>query len=277
MSVLKHFNNLLFVFFAFGLAPLRPGTFPLKIKFKSFFLPLIISLIWNVIIIGLQFNYNHPESFGRINKILTVASLSSGLAFNVSAILQCYFHSMEFQNLINQIEKIEKCFEMNFSERVTSSSFARRSRRKVLFMFSLAVVNDVVVIVVLEGFLGKFDAIMIGLLDFTTNFFSVAVIIHVVIYVDIVQMYLNVLNSIVKNSPIRWYSARKMEFLKKVKLMHMELWKMVMHINHFFSWSLLYFTIDFMVSLVYDLYKIFAVLQSGQSIIWASGIESEFN
>ncbi len=270
MSILTHLNILIFVFFICGLAPHRTESIHIKLKSRPYLLPVIISLVFNVSVIGLQLYFDHPQSFGQINSIITVASLLSGLVFNLSAILQCCFHPVVYQNMMYQIINIEKKICEHFPENIPSASFATRYGWKVLIIFSLAIISGILAIVILLGLL-NIDGITIGVLETIITIFSVFVIIHKILFIDIARMYLKTLNLNIKNSPLFLHSAMKIDFMKNIKLMHMEVWKLVMQINNFFSWSLLYFTIDFMISLVYDLYKIFRVLQSDMEIKWTSG------
>lgn len=269
MSVLKLFNNFMTVFFYFGLAPFRSGTVHIKLKSKAYLFPVVISSIINVSIAGFSLYFNHSQSFGPINSILTVASLSTGMILNLAANLQCYVHPSLYQNLLYRTNKIESRFREHFTEKL-SLSFVNRYKRKVLLIFSFAIISGLLATYVLWNFL-NIDGIPIAVLQTIITCYSAVVIIHAILYVDIAHTYIELLNLNIKHSPVCFYSARKIEFMKNIKLMHMDIWNLVMQINRFFSWSLLSFTINFMINLVYDLYKIFRVIQSGWSPIWASG------
>lgn len=275
MSALKLFNNFMIVFFFFGQAPFRYGNVHIKLKTKSYLIPVILSSM-NVSVTGFLLYFNHRQSFGPINSIITVASLLTGMVLNLSAILQCSLHPSMYQNLVYQISKIEKSFREHFSENLPSSSLASRYRRKVLIIFSFAIINNVLSAFTLWNFLHE-DGIPIAVLQTMISGFSAIAIIHAILYVDIASMFFRVLNLSIKNSPVCFYSARKIEFMKNIKLMHLDLWKLVAQINSFFSWSLLSFTINFMINLVYDLYKIFRVIQSDGDSIWASGKSFSLN
>lgn len=268
MSVLKFFNHFLNVFFFFGLAPFSAATVRIKLKAKGYLTVLTFSLL-NVSVTGFLL-YFDQQSFGAINSILTIASLSTGMVLNLSAILQCGFHPSIYQDMICQMCRIERSFREKFSEILPSSSLAKRYRRKAFIIFTFAIMNGFISAFVLWNFLNV-DGIPIAVLQTMIRAFSAVVMIHAILYVDIACMYLCVLNVIIKNSPICLYSSRKLELMKNIKLTHMEIWKLVMQINDFFSWSLLAFTINFMINLVYDLYKIFRVLQSEWSPAWTSG------
>lgn len=271
MSILKFFTNFLALFFVFGLTPFWSATVYIKVKVRAYVFPVIISSILNVIVFGFLFYLNHPGTFGPINAILTAASLSTGMILNLSAILQCCFHPSLYQNLIYQINKIEINFREIFSENLSSSSsLASGYRVKVLIIVSLAIVSGVLTIVMLWHFL-DIDGIQIGVLQMISRCFTATILIHAILYVEIARMYLGALNFNIKNSPISLYSTRKVEFMKNIKLMHMDIWKFVTQINDFFSWSLLFFTVDFMINLVFDLYKIFRILQSDSSYVWTTG------
>lgn len=270
MSVLKLFTNYLTVFFFFGLAPFRAGTVLIKLKMNTYLLPVIISSMLNVTVYGFLLYLNRARTFGPINSILSAGSLLTGMILNLSAIFQCCFYPTVYQHLIYRINKIEVIFGENFTVNLPSSSFANRYRLKVLVIFSFAIINGALMTVVMCHFL-KSDGIPVGVLETIKSCFTAVILIHAILYIDVAQMCLSVLNLNIKDSPVCSHSTRKIEFMKYIKLMHMDTWKLVMQINDFFSWSLLFFTINFMINLIYDLYKIFRVLQTGESFTWASG------
>lgn len=277
MSILTRFRNLIFVFFVFGLAPFHTKTVYIKSKAPAYIpsVSIIAFFILNVSVYGLQFHFGHIQSFGLINSIISRAAILTGLVSNLSAIFQCYFYPGVYRNLIEQIKKIENNFRGNFSEKLPALTFAIQYRRKFLIIFALVTVRGVSTILMLWNSLNN-DGVLIGVLQTATSIFSVLVLIHVILYIDIAQICLHALNLKVKNSPMCLQLPAKLEFLKYVKLMHMDLWKLVSQINHYFAWSLLHFTINFMINSVYDLYQIFRGLQPGSGIIWALGIVFHF-
>lgn len=258
--MLKYFNGFLFMFYFLGLAPFYVVLVDIKINDKIFLIPVILSSILNIVMTGYLLSTDFLESFGQIQSVITVASILSGLIINLSGNFLCWFHKFVYQDIIYRIKEIEsRCNEI-FSENLPSSSFANRYRLKVLLISSFFATNCIFSVVEL-WYLFNMQGVLIVICSNSIIFFSAVVVVHAILYIDIVQMFLRGLNLHIQNSPLCFYSSSKIEFLKNIKLLHMDLWKLVMQINQFFSWSLLFITINFMIDLVYDLYFIFRTLQ----------------
>lgn len=65
-----------------------------------------------------------------------------------------------------------------------------------------------------------------------------------VLYCDSISRSLQELNLHFKNSSAFFYSTSKIEFLKNIKTMHMNVFKVVLQINIFFGWNILFIIIN---------------------------------
>lgn len=264
MSVIKHFNSFLYVFFLIGIAPLHSDT-------KMYLIPVTIATIINVSVTGFSVYYNYYLSeLGLVMKIINCTSLLSGLTFCLTANFQCCYFPSIYQNLIFEINKIESSLEKKFSENLPLSSFANSYKLKLVLLFSLLAVSIISAGIELWKLL-QIKGIFIGLLQTLTSSYAGLIVAHSVLYIGIVEMFFRVLNRQIENSPAPRYSCKKIEFLKYIKLVHMDLWKVVIQINDFFSWSLLFFTLNYMIYIVYDLYLVFHMLQVERNVLGVSG------
>ncbi|KAJ6642677.1 hypothetical protein Bhyg_07630 [Pseudolycoriella hygida] len=84
---------------------------------------------------------------------------------------------------------------------------------------------------------------------------------HVVLYSDLITMFIDEINIQIKYSPKYHNVTTRIEFLKNVKLLHMDLWKLVGQINIFFGWNLLILIINSFIYITYQLYWIFLALE----------------
>lgn len=261
MSVLKDLNFLMLVFYLIGLAPLRYGATDINFKNRTYHVPVIVSSILNIVLVGfLLSSFNYFSSIGKINIILSIAALLSGMAINLSANFQCWLHSSTYQKFIHRIKKMEIVCEGMFSGNLPFPSFVNRYRLKVLLVFSFLTVSFTLTAIKFWYVFGK-EGIMASILTNVRICFSALVVVHAILYIDLVQMFFRGMNLHIRNSPICFYSSSKIEFLKNIKLLHMDLWKLVMQINEFLSLSLLFIIINLMIGLVYDFYYVFRTLQ----------------
>lgn len=262
MPLLEHFKVFQHLFYFNALVPFRLGSDDVKfqnMKCVSIVKAIIFSII-NVVITAYLFYSGYATDYGKITTILNSACLLNQLFINVAAYIQCCSHSSNYKILNCKIKDVERTFKETFSRNLPISSLAHQYKLKFMFIYTLFVAKAIAFIY--EGWnMSEINGAMNVLGDTVTYTISVLVTLHVVMYVDIVKMFLQELNRRIRDSPICFYSSTKIEFLKNIKFLHMDLWKVVTQINIFFSWSLLLFTINTMINFVYDLYNIFISLE----------------
>lgn len=270
MSIIKHFNCFLFAFFIFGVAPLHSEVVNKNVKTKRNFVPVTISSILIVSASGFLLYCNYLAELGQINIIVNCFSLLSGLTFCLSAISQCWFLPSAYQKLIYQIIETQSILEKKLSENLSLSPFSNRYKRKVVLLCLLLSASSTSAAIALWKLI-KINGVLFCGLQSLISGFSGLIVAHSILYIDIVEMLFGVLNQQIRNSPVPLYSQKKIEFLKYVKLMHMNLWKVMVQINDFFSWSLLFFTINYVIYMVYDMYFLFHTLQVEWNALDVSG------
>lgn len=259
MLVKEHFNVMLLIFQSLGLA-----TIPLIKKnstFKYFvnYIPIALTAtISSIVAIYLIF-FPHFQPFSPIHTIINFASLIGFLLVVLTANCQSYIYRRIYQNIYHRIGQIENRCRQKFLAKFPMK-MAMHYRLKVLLIFSLFFTSQGLVFVEVlhlsEG-RGMFSSFLTSLLR---SMFPIAIL-HVVLYSDVITMFIDEINTQITYSPKCYNATNKIEFLKNVKLLHMDLWKLVGQLNVFFGWNLLLLIINSFIYITYQLYWIFLALE----------------
>lgn len=86
-------------------------------------------------------------------------------------------------------------------------------------------------------------------------------ILHTMFYVDILTLFVKKLNAQAQDPTICTSTSRKSEFLKNIKSVHMEMWKLTAEINDFFGMNLLFVMINSFIYNLYQLYWLFLAVE----------------
>lgn len=258
MWLLDHFEIVLRPLKFLGLAPLISRKMK-NIKFKRFLfvLPIVLSSTCSLSIASLLLIFPHFESHSSIHTIINFASLISFFLIIFTANCQSYCYKSVYQNIFYQIRQIEKrCAE----------KFWVKIPRKIKFHFLLKVVLVLFLFIISQALV--FVEVLLTEAHVWSSFFTSLLrliyplaVLHVILFSDIVTMFILELNEQIRNSPTFVHSSSKFEFLKNVKLIHMDLWKLVVQINTFFGWNLLFLIINSFIYITYQLYWIFLALE----------------
>lgn len=156
--------------------------------------------------------------------------------------------------IINQIGKLEKHLD-DKSLRLLIRSTAVRYKLKMVLLYIMYFLSQILVFV------------EVWLLDSENTLSSVFImlfratypmqVLHFVLYCDIVTMFFRALNEDIRQSPIFVHHVSKIEFFKYAKLVHLDLWKLVVEINNFFGLILLFSTMFWFIDITHQLYWIF--------------------
>lgn len=259
MVMLERFNFLLRMCQFVGFAPISLTTRNMKkANFVDNFVNLIptaLTTFFSLCIAYFLLLRPHFESYGPIHGIINTASLLILFLIVLSGNCQCFFSKSIHRNINYKIRQIE---QKMFAEH--ESKFYIAYRLKMLVIFFLFFLSQGLVFY--EAYLASASEGMMSSF-FTSLFrfiFPVAVL-HVVLYSDIVANFIQQLNLKIKTTPTCYHSSSKVELLKNVKLMHMDLWKILTEINRYFGWNLLFLVINSFVYITYQLYWIFVTLQ----------------
>lgn len=267
MFLLDNFNILLRLFKIIGIVPIsRKGNATNSERFL-YMVPIVLTSVFSICVSAFLFIFPHFESHSSIHTIINFASQISFLLIIITANCQCYFYKSVYDNLYYQIRQIEKrCrdkFWMKFPMNVKFHYGIKVVLVFVLFFVSQALVF-VEVLLTQSHVWSSFFTSLLRLI------YPMAVL-HVILFSDIVTMFIIELNAQIRNSPVVFNSSSKIEFLKNIKLIHMDLWKLVAQINIFFGWSLLFLIINSFIYITYQLYWIFLALELKWNVLAITG------
>lgn len=252
MIFLNEFNFILKIFYFIGL---KPSTIDKTFvqKFIDFITVAITSTVCLILTVYLIF-VPHFSSYGIIFTLIYYGSLCPSLLMILTANWQCYFSKTTYQIIINQIDKLEKHVDEK-SLRLSMDRLAFRYKLKTVILFILFFQSQILVFV--EVWHIDPDRAFSSLLISSVRATYPLELLHFVLYSDIAAMFLNRLNEKVQHSPIFVHRSGKIDFLKYVKLVHSDLWKLIVGVNKFFGWNLLFTAIFWFINITHQLYWIF--------------------
>lgn len=167
---------------------------------------------------------------------------------------------------------MENYFNTKFSEKISVQKFAYRYR---LTIFVISILLFIYFILLFYESWQQNDLKLLSFifLSFLSQCMSSLTLFHVILYILIVNMFINELNQRIRNAPVCFSSTSQAEFLKTIKLMHMDIWKLMMEINMFFSWNLPFLIIHLAVQSTYYFYWIFLILQVEWNLLYVAGMK----
>lgn len=269
MVLLDHFNVLLKIFHWTGLAPFP--SLDEKRQCYIYVVSVIVSSFLNIGLVVASFYFQLYNKYGNIETIINYTFVGSLSLSNLSAYLQCYHYKSVYIKIVHQIIKIENNFKTTFSKKNPFQTIAYRYRLKVFIITLMHLISFVLQFYELS--LEQYDYKFCIIRSFTmlTQCISALTLFHVLLYICIVQMFISELNRRIRNASIDCYSETKIDFLKTIKLMHMQVWKLMMQINNFFSWNLPFLVIHLAIQTTYYFYWIFLVLQVEWNLLYIAG------
>lgn len=266
-------NFLLRTFCLIGIAPYSDTT-KIKNLAKSVarFIPVFLSLLLSLCLTIFLLIFPHFESLGPIHTIINFSYVLSLYLTILSANCQCYFYKSAYHRTKTQIRQIQNGHRSRSWTKFIFQ-FQIRYRIKVLLIFILFFASQGLVF--LEVWLisdsnGLWSSFIISSLRILYPMH----ILHIIFYCDIITMFLKNINMQARDSAICLLTSNKVEFLKNIKLAHMELTKLVAHINLFFGWNLLFLMINSFIYISYQLYWIFLSLQLQWGVLAIIGKKS---
>lgn len=273
MFLNDHFNILLKIFYWSGLAPVPPVVSQIDKKMRryGYIVSVIVSSLLNISLIAVSVKFQFYKSYGNIATIVNYAYIGTLSLTNLCANVQCYSYQAIHLKIICRIERIINSFNCKFSEKISVDSVVLRYKLKILLISVILFVTTALKFY--ESWLdGSYPIFAITSLTIVCQCMSVLVLLHAILYIVVVDMFIVELNRRIRNAPICFYLSSKMEFLKTVKSMHMDIFKLMLQINEFFSWSLPLLVIHLAVQATYYFYWIFLILQVEWNLLYISGM-----
>lgn len=264
MFVLDNFVQLLRLYKLIGLTPIsEPAT--TNLRHFIYTLPVILSSFVCLCIATFLLVFPHFESYSSIHTIINFASQISFLFIIFTANCQCFWYKSTYRNIIHQIGQIEKRgkerFWIKFPVNIKLNFTLKATVVFVLFSVSQGLVFAEVLLTPVTSHI--WSSILTSLLRLI---YPLAAL-HVILFGDIVTVFILELNEQIRSLNTFSHLASKIEFLKNIKLMHMDLWKLVTQINIFFGWNLLFLIINSFIYITYQLYWIFLALELQWSVL----------
>lgn len=258
MFVIEHFNILLRLYKFIGLAPISEKAETTLKRFLHI-LPVILSSFFSLCITTFLLVFPHFSSYSSIHTIINFASQISLVLIIFTANIQSFCYKSTYQNIIDHIRRIENRGKEKFWVKFPVN-FKNNYIIKVVFIFVMFFLSQGLVFV--EVLLAPvsshlFSSVLTSLLRLI---YPLAAL-HVILFSDIVTMFILELNEQIRNSITFSHPSSKIEILKNIKLMHMDLWKLVTQINIFFGWNLLFLIINSFIYITYQLYWMFLALE----------------
>lgn len=261
--------KLLYKLFQFvGLAPINTTKKDRKINIINV-IPAVLTTIIGLSIAAFLFIHPHFASFGSIHIIINFASLCSLTLVLLTGNGQSFFRKFVHRKMNNKITQIEQNI---FAGVPIKSPFVNAYKLKTFSVFFLFFLSQGIVLY--ESSLISYASIPPAIFTSTFRLICPVAVSHVVLYCDTVSNLLYCLNVKMGNSSTCVYeNSSKIELLKNIKLMHMELWKVVVQINRYFGWNLMFLVINSFVYITYQLYWIFVTLDKYWDLLGVIGWE----
>lgn len=266
MMFLEQFSfSLKFLYFFGFKPPLKTRT---KIKRIVDLVPVVVtSFLCGTFTIYLLF-FPHFSSYGIVFVLIYFGSLVPSTMMILTATGWCHFNKNEYKAIINQIGKLEKQMDEK-SIRHSLKCVAFRYKLKFLLLYSTLFLSQMLVYIevwiVHPG--REWSSVILSMIRATYPL----QLLHFVLYSDIATMFFKQLNEKFNQTPISVRKSDQIEFLKYVKLVHYDLWKLIDEINTFFGWNLLFMTMFWFIYITHQLYWIFLNTQEKVNVLQLFG------
>ncbi len=260
MVIVERVKFLVRIFQFVGLAPIIVTTKDIKMnKFVDIFVNLIPTALTTFA--GLSISYfllihPHFESYGPIHGIINTASLMSLTLIVMTGNYQSFFNKSIHRKINYKIQQIEQRMEVE----APHLQFAGAYRMKIFLIFLLFFLSQGLVFY--EASIASASGMLSSFFTSLFRFIFPTAVSHVVLYCDIIANFVHQLNEKLRNTLACFHTSSKVELLKNLKVMHMDIWKVVVLINRYFGWNLLFLVINSFVYITYQLYWIFVTLQN---------------
>lgn len=254
----------------FGLAPINVKLKNHKV-FEKIFKSIPIILTTSLSMCTATYLLYHPifESSGTIHGIINFASLLSVSFSIISGNAQCFFYSSAYETINDRIRSIEKDFTKKISPQFTIN-LSLQYRRKVYSIIFLFFVSQAILFYEVQHITGT-NGMWSSFLTSSLRFIFPLEVLHVVLYTDIISMFVKEISLSLDDPSKFFYASTKFELLKNIKIMHMDLWKLVAQVNRYFGWNLLCLLVKLFVYITLLLYWVFIAINNEVDVLGLVG------
>lgn len=189
------------------------------------------------------------------------------MILNANARCCCCKHT--YQSILNLIQQIECEYKQKTLRELPIQSIALRYRLKAALILVLFFLSQGLVFAEVwranVNYLGSSFLISFVRITYPIQ------ILHFILYNDILVMFMHKLNDEIKDLPDFLHSSSKIELLKFVKMMHMDLWKLVGLINNYFGWNLVFTLMYSFIYITGQLYWIYLTVHDKLDVLGLIG------
>ncbi len=275
MSILQSFERIQKVWYLIGLAPCHINAENRKDKNWFRRVPVVIFIMINISLTVLQYFSFYLKSYGLINELFYYIFYAVTLISNVTANWQCWHYGSTYQNIIHRVQLVENACKVKFAMKFSYGTIKRRYIVTALFVFGFYCLAAAVVLIqawFIFSSENPNESILIALCTLFKDLMCVMAVLHFTLYVDIVRSFIAELNKQVSCwSPIHIHKPMRADFLKDVKIVHMDLFLLMKEINGFFGWHLLVLVIHYLVLIINQFFWIFMNLYNKGKIFSIAG------
>lgn len=267
MVLKEHSNFLLHLFFLIGIAP--PLVSPTKAldlpRWQSIkkFIPLFLTASLSLGLTIFLLIFPHLKQLGALHKIINFSYIWSLFFTIFSANFQCYNYVAVYRRVNFRIRKIQKFYRERSVTR-SVQMFQSRYKLKILVIFILYLGSQGFVFILVwiqSDHSNLWSSLVSSIVTSLLRILYPMFVLHIVLYSDILGLFIRNLRFQVQNASLCSSSSGKIEFLKSVKSMHMELSKLSADVNSYFGVNLLFLMINSFIYISYQLYWLFLSLQ----------------
>lgn len=273
---MKHFTILFGLLQIVGLSPINVALRNAK---TNHFVDTIVNIVPTTLttIIALCISYflllyPHFESYGPIHGIINTASLISLSLITITGNVSSFFKKSLHRNINKKILQIEQRMFTDVEIKPLHPISAYKVKIFViyfLFVLSQALVFYEASIASSAGMLSSFFTSLL-------RFIFPTAVSHVILYCDILANFIRRLNLKINCASTLFQTSNKVEFLRKMKMMHMDIWTVLMQLNRYFGWNSLFLVINSFVYITYQLYWIFVTLHKQWDKLGVIGNDNDF-
>lgn len=255
--VSQHFKLLFRLIQCFGFAPINIASNHFFDKAVNL-IPTTLMTIAALSTSYFLFTNPHFASFGLIDIIINRATLVTKLLIVLTANISSFSKRSIYRNLNYEIYQIE---QKMYADVQTESRFIRAFTVKILLIYFLFLTSQGLVFY--EVVLPSSTFMLSALLNFLFRFTFPTAVLHVVMYCDTIANFLHRLNLEISITSALFIKSNggKFEFLRSLKGMHINIWKVLAQINQYFGWSLTFIVMESFVYITYQLYSIFLAFE----------------
>lgn len=261
MVLLRQSSILFSIFRIIGIAPYTANI--QNSRNIGLLIPTVLSSLLSLCLTIFLLVFPHFKSLGPVHTIIYLSYIWSLLFTIFSANYQCYFSSSVYRKANYQIPQISK----RFSEKIKRNyirSFLRCYRIKILIIFILFFASQGLVFIeawVMSETSELWSSLTASFVISSLRILYAMHISHTILFADILALFVKSLNTQARDPAICTSSLRKIEFLRSIKTLHMEIWKLTAEINNFFGMNLVFVVINSFIYNLYQMYWLFVTLQ----------------